>query len=160
MDQIIFSTTGYIHFITATIAMITGTYVIVAPKGTRTHVRWGYAYTASMVVMLITSFMIYRLFNGFGIFHYFSVVSTITLIGGLIPAFRRKPEKTWVIWHFAFMYWSIIGLYAAFVSEVVTRVPETPYFGMLGIAIFVVMGIANYFWFKYKKVWTQQFAGA
>lgn len=106
--------------------------------------------------MLITSFMIYRLFNGFGLFHGFSIMSTISLIGGMVPAIRRKSPN-WVVWHFAWMYWSVMGLYAAFVSEVIARVPETPFLGMLGIAIFVVMGFAAFFWRSKKKVWEEQF---
>ncbi|NER14139.1 DUF2306 domain-containing protein [Leptobacterium flavescens] len=155
--QLTFSTTGFIHLISAVIALISGTIVFVLRKGGSTHKRLGYVYVISMIVMLVTSFMIYRLFNGFGLFHFFSVVSTLTLIGGMLPALRRKPEKKWLGMHFSFMYWSVIGLYAAFVAEVLTRVPSTPFFGMLGIAIAVVMIIASIAWRRKKKEWNNLF---
>ena len=36
--------------------------------------------------------------------------------------------------HFSFMYWSVRGLYAAFAAEVLTRIPEANFFGMVGIS--------------------------
>lgn len=152
-------TTGLIHLATAMAAMVFGTLVLLWPKGTRRHKQIGYAYALSMIVMLITSFMIMRLFNGFGLFHYMAIVSSVTLAGGMIPALLRKP-KNWVVLHFAFMYWSVVGLYAAFVAEALTRIPETPFFGMLGISIFVVIGLANVFWYRKKKQWSVQFGVA
>ncbi|MEN0005117.1 MAG: DUF2306 domain-containing protein [Bacteroidota bacterium] len=158
MDQIIFSTTGYVHFITATLALVFGTWVLIAPKGKKLHIQLGYGYLVSMVVMLITSFMIYRLFDGFGMFHYFSIVSTVTLLGGMVPVYRRK-SKDWIIQHFAFMYWSIMGLYAALAAEIMTRIPETPAMGMLGASIFIVMALASVYWNWRKPKWTQEFMG-
>ncbi len=147
---------GLIHLLTAILAMIFGTIVILRRKGTRIHKQLGYAYVISMLIMLVTSLMIYRLFGGFGIFHAFSIVALITLAGGIIPAMRRKSAN-WIAFHFSFMYWSIIGLYAAFVSEALTRIPETPFFGMLGVATFMVIGLGYGFWYRYKKIWSQQF---
>lgn len=147
---------GGIHLITAVLSLIFGTLVIFKTKGTQMHRILGYGYAISMLIMLITSFMIYRLFNGFGLFHIFSVVSMLTLIGGMVPAIRRKPDH-WIAFHFSFMYWSVIGLYAAFVSEIFTRVPQSPFYGMLGVATFLVMGMGYLFWFRYKKKWSEQF---
>jgi hypothetical protein len=36
------------------------------------------------------------------------------------------------------MYWSVIGLYAALAAEVLTRIPDTPFFGIVGIATGVI----------------------
>lgn len=55
------------------------------------------------------------------------------------------------------MYWSIIGLYAAFVSETLTQTPETPFFGMLGLTTLGVMAVASWGFHKYKKRWDRQF---
>lgn len=95
-----------------------------------------------MAVVCITSFMIYRLFGGFGIFHIAALVSIITLLGVMIPAFLRKPDG-WVILHFSFIYWSVLGLYVAFLSEIVTRVPDTPFLGMLGIGTCIIMAVGG-----------------
>jgi hypothetical protein len=51
------------------------------------------------------------------------------------------------------MYWSVIGLYAAFVAEILTRVPETPFFGMVGLATFLVIGLGYVIWFRKKRIW-------
>lgn len=158
METIIHSTTGWIHFITASIAMISGTAILVLPKGTKQHKGVGYWYVVSMLIMLATSFMLYGLFGGFGVFHVASIVSTLTLIAGMIPAWRRKPGSNWVSYHFSFMYWSVLGLYAAFFSEILTRVPTTPFFGMVGIASLLTFGIGGYVFSKKKKQWFAIFA--
>lgn len=147
---------GDIHLLTAILALIFGTIVLIRRKGTRQHRILGHFYSISMLIMLITSFMIYRLFGGFGLFHFFSIISMLTITAGMIPAITRKP-KHWIILHFSFMYWSVIGLYAAFVSEIFTRIPETPFFSMLGIATFSVIGAAYLLWTKNKKKWSEQF---
>jgi Predicted membrane protein (DUF2306) len=102
---------GLIHLVAAMFALTCGTLVLVQPKGTLTHKRWGYAYVFSMTVMLATSFLIYRLFRGFGLFHGFAVIASATLTAGFVPALRRKPDY-WIDLHFGFMYWSVIGLYS------------------------------------------------
>ena len=147
---------GLIHLVAAVAALICGTIVLVQRKGTAVHKRWGYAYVFSMTVLLGTSFLIYRLFHGFGLFHGFAVLASATLIAGFVPALRRKPPH-WIDLHFGFMYWSVIGLYATFVAEVLTRVPKTPFFGMVGVATFVVIAIGLYFWREKRRVWSVQF---
>ena len=146
---------GLVHLTSAILALITGSWILAANKGTLTHRAVGYIYVVSMLIMLVTAFMIYRLFGTFGIFHFFAVVSSITLLGGIIPAIRRKPEKSWLDWHYSFMYWSVLGLYGAFVGEILVRVPATRSFRLLGIAIFAVMTLGYLFFFLYEKRWAK-----
>lgn len=113
-----FSIIGYIHFFFSIIAMITGLVVIFRTKGTQSHKRIGYIYVASMLALNITSFFIVN-FNGFSIFHFFAIVSLVTIIGGMYPAIKRV--KNWMNYHYYFMSWSVVGLYCAFWSEVGTR---------------------------------------
>lgn len=157
MENLYHDTSGLIHLITAALAVLSGTAVILMQKGSRRHKQIGYVYVISMTIMLLTSFMIYRLFDGFGIFHFFSIVSTLTLLGGMVPALLRKPSN-WLPLHFSFMYWSVFGLYAAFVAEIFTRVPGMQFYNMLGVAIFLVMGAGYFFWYKNKKKWSAQMA--
>ena len=98
-----------------------------------------------------------ELFEGSMIFHYAAILSLLTLIGGMVPAIRRT-NKNWVYQHFSLMYWSVIGLYAAFASEALTRIPETPFFGMVGIATALITLIGALFFIKCKKTWRTQFA--
>lgn len=121
MDSIVYSITGLIHLIFSIVALILGAMVIFSNKGTDRHKKIGYAYAISMVVCIATAFMIYRLFNGWGIFHYMAVISAMSLIFGLVPAILRRPVNSWMGLHFGFMYWSVVGLYAAFISETITR---------------------------------------
>lgn len=146
---------GLVHLTSAILALITGSWILAANKGTLVHRAVGYIYVVSMLIMLVTAFLIYRLFGTFGIFHFFAVVSSITLLGGIIPAIRRKPEKSWLDWHYSFMYWSVLGLYGAFVGEILVRVPATRSFRLLGIAIFAVMTLGYLFFFLYKKRWAK-----
>jgi len=100
--------TGLIHVIASLLALIVGTWVITTKKGTAIHRKMGYAYAGSMIALIITSFMMYRLFGGFGIFHWAAVVSTLTLVGGMVPAVLRKPVKSWLSLHYNFMFWSVM----------------------------------------------------
>ncbi|MEM1406119.1 MAG: DUF2306 domain-containing protein [Bacteroidota bacterium] len=150
------SLTGQIHFLASCLALITGTYILLATKGSQLHKKIGYVYVASMAVLLITAFMIYRLFGGFGIFHIAAIVSTITLAAGMIPVIRRK-NKNWILLHFAWMYWSVMGLYAAFASELITRLLPVQFFSMVGLATGVIMITGTIVWIRKKKVWENQF---
>lgn len=117
----IHSTIGLIHTIFATIALLTGTFVLLTTKGNKLHVRVGYVYVVSMLIMNLTGFGIYHLFGGFGIFHVMILVSLFALFGGMYPVLFRSRVKNWYLQHLEVMSWSIVGLYAAFVAEMGTR---------------------------------------
>lgn len=146
---------GLFHLVAALVALITGTLVLIKTKGTIFHKRIGYIYSVSMVLMNLSAFGLYNLFGTWGIFHYGAVVSLLTVVGGMAAAIRRKPK--WIYRHLAFMYWSVIGLYAAFFSEAFTRIPATPFFGMVGIATGATMFIGAYAFHKNKKKWAENF---
>lgn len=151
------SITGNIHLLASCAALITGTYILVAQKGTKQHKKVGYWYVISMAILPITAFMIYRLFNGFGIFHIAAIVSTVTLIAGMIPVIKRKGDN-WVLFHFAWMYWSVMGLYAAFASELITRLLPSQFFSLVGLATGAVMTTGAIVWSNRKKIWAAQFS--
>jgi len=144
---------GLVHLVASVLALIFGTWILITTKGTTIHRKIGYLYAFSMLVLIITAFMIYRLFGTFGIFHIAATVSTITLAGGMLPVILRKPRNSWLGFHFSFMYWSVMGLYAAFVAEVLVRIPKTPFFRMVGLGTAFVMILAYIFFFIYKKKW-------
>ncbi len=153
IDHLVYDFTGLIHLLASIAALVTGTFVLLMPKGTKIHKKIGFFYAAFMALLLITAFMIYRLFGGFGIFHIAAMISSVTLAGGMIPILLKKPKDNWLSLHFSFMYWSVMGLYMAFAAEVLTRVPETPFFGMVGWATGAIGFIGGaYFYFK-KEQW-------
>ena len=158
MLDMIQSTEGLIHSIAGVIALITGTLILILKKGTRLHIKIGYLYTACMIIMLVSSFMIYRLFEGWGIFHYASLVSSITLIVGMIPPIFMRHKSYWLRLHFTAMYWSVFGLWSAFIAEMSVRIPESSFMWMVGVAfglvIFVgviIFAINKPKWIKWSK---------
>lgn len=157
MRNFITSEIGLIHFIVSMLSVVFGTAILLMEKGTKRHKQIGYAYVFSMLGVIITSFMMYRLFGKFGIFHIAALVSAITLSLGMIPAILRKPAKTWFSLHFSFMYWSVIGLYAAFAAEMMVRIPQQPFFRMVGFASFGVALLGGIFMAIYKKRWSQMY---
>ena len=157
MDYLVGDTYGLIHLMSSICALIMGTLVLIMKKGTKRHKQFGYVYVISMAILLITAFMIYRLFKGWGIFHYATAFSLIVILLGMIPVWTKKPVNKWKYQHFNFMYWSVIGLYAAFAAEVLTRIPETPFFGMVGIATVIITIIGGLFLRVNKAKWEKIF---
>jgi len=160
------SNTGLTHFIASLFALLFGTLVLVLQKGTVKHKMIGWLYALTMLVVLITAFMTYRLFGTWGIFHWTAVISSLTLICGLIPILTRLPSKNYVSIHFSFMYWSVMGVYGAFVSETLVRmpkvvvesgIPNSVFYNMTGIGTALVMGLGVYFFLKLKPTWDSQF---
>ena len=89
-----------------------------------------------------TAMSIYRLLGGFGPFHLAALVSLVTLIGGITAALRRRPG--WAVRHYRWMTWSYVGLLAAAVSEVGTRMPGAPFWGAVLLASAVVIGAGGH----------------
>lgn len=112
---------GWVHFIAAILSLLTGTYIVLIKKGTKIHKLVGYSYVISMIVVLVTSFMIYRLFDGFGIFHVFACISTFALLGGMMPMLKKNRTIKDLRQHSEVMGWSVVGLYCAFISETCAR---------------------------------------
>ena len=140
---------GFIHLISSIAALTSGTFVLFNTKGTSLHKKLGYGYVISMVVLNVTAFVIYRLFGRFGPFH----------IAAIIPALYLRHKKSWIIFHFTFMYWSVIGLYAAFVSEVIVRLPRAHFWWSIAGATAMVIAAGAFFFIRLSKKWEAQFFG-
>lgn len=143
MNNFVHSPIGLIHIISAIIAMIAGAVVLLNPKATRFHKQIGYVYVVSMVVLNGTAFLIYHLFGKFGPFHVAAVFSTITIVGGMVPMFFRKQITSWLHWHYFFINWSVVGLYAAFWAETLVRLAPMGKFWPVVIAATVVTAITG-----------------
>lgn len=131
------------HIIAAVSSLAFGLWVILARKGTKLHKTAGYAYFFNMLGVNISALFIYRLTGNFGPFHGAALASGLTLVAGFIPAFFRYPHKGWLELHYEFMNWSYVGLVAAAVSEVLTRMPSSPFWGAVlagSLAVFVIGG--------------------
>lgn len=144
---------GFTHLIFSITSLIFGTLVIVGRKGTPAHKKFGYIYVIAMTLTNLSAFMIYRLFGSFGLFHIAAIFSLATTYSGMIPMWLKKPNVGWKYFHFTFMYWSIIGLYMALVAELMTRIPSTPFFFMVGLAMTIVMIIGLFYYRRMKRHW-------
>lgn len=138
MPKLVYSTWGLVHFMAAVAALVLGTTVLTLRKGGRRHRQLGYGYVAVMAVMLGTSFGIDRQYGGFGIFHVAALLSTATLLLGMVPVWRRRPVRQWRMLHYSFLYLSVLELYVALVAEVLVRRPGWSFWEVAGVSVAVV----------------------
>lgn len=157
MNTLIHSTIGLIHLISAIAALLFGTFVLITTKGTGLHRRMGYGYASSMLVLNGTAFGLYNLFQGFGPFHIAAIISLITLLAGMLPFYLKYAANRKMEHHIAWMYYSVIGLYAAFASEIIVRIPGAPFSLMIGIATVVVMIVGRFYFNRRHKGWKKYF---
>lgn len=138
--------------------MVVGAFVLFTTKGTRQHKRIGYIYVFSMILVCGSALAIYQLTGRFGIFHVSAVVGFLTLAGGMMPMLIKSIDRKYKAVHFWFMYYSVLGLYAAFASEISVRIPDRPFYSMVGIATGTIFLIGTLFILKKEKVWTKYFS--
>ena len=149
---------GFFHTVCALVSLVTGFIVLRNIKGTKFHKKVGYIYSIAMISLNLSAIPITNLFNGFGPFHFFIVMSLPTIIVGLyLPIFGRH-FKNWQRNHFECMCYSYIGLVSAAIAEIVMRVPlalAVKSMNQYVIAVFVLgalVGFIGYFYvLKYKK---------
>ncbi len=155
MYNFVHSDLGLVHLLAALLATVTGSFVLAVRKGTRRHKQVGYIYVFSMAILNITALFIYTLNGRFGIFHVGAILSGLTVLGGMVPVIKK--QKGALYRHLAFMYWSVIGLYAAFASETLTRIPDTPFYGMVALATAIIMLFGALAYARLRKNWVKRF---
>lgn len=123
--QIIHDIWGATHTAAALVALITGAFVLIRPKGDGQHRLTGYTYFVAFWVLILAGLPMAE--NGITAFHWLSLISAATLIAGLWMILAAKRARTakgraqLVFGHYKFMAWSYIGLVAAGVSQLATR---------------------------------------
>jgi len=135
------STLGWVHTAAAIASLAVGAAILLRGKGTRSHRQLGWAYFAAMVLLNVTALAIYRLTGTFGPFHIAAILSLASVTAGVIPAVRRRPATTWVERHYWWMTYSYLGLIAAAVAEVTTRVPGINFWWTVALASLAVFAI-------------------
>lgn len=148
---------GWFHFIIALISMLSGTYILFQPKGTQLHKRFGYLYVLSMVLVCGSSLGVYNITGGVGVFHILAIAGLLTLVLGILPLFLKSIKNKYKFFHLWFMYYSVLGLYAAFVSELSLRIPENPSYTTVGITSAAVFILGSIFIFWKEKKWKNYF---
>lgn len=149
---------GLTHLISGIIAIILGGLVLILKKGTKIHRQIGYGYVFSMIILLASSFGIYRLFGKFGIFHVLSIVSTFSLVAGMLPMLKQNRTPSDLETHFKRMYWSVAGLYAAFAAESFVRIPKFGGFWSAVAWSFILAFVVCFVMFiKKRPEWSKKF---
>lgn len=146
-----------LHISASVLALVLGTCVLLVRKGDLPHRRIGRAYAISMLVVNATALCIYRAFGGFGPFHVAAVISLLTLLAGMRPVLTRPRPASWFTVHMIFMNWSVVGLYAAFVSEVLVRTPVRTFTGfgaLVGLSTGAIMFVAGLLQPRMVRNWT------
>ncbi len=108
----------FTHIFLGFTSLITGIVIVFSKKGSAKHQRIGRVYVASMFGLNMTSFGIYKLYDGWGFFHWMAIASLIPLIAGMIAIYMKN-----IVGHYYFMCWSYIGLWCATISEIFVHVP-------------------------------------
>lgn len=146
---------GLIHVGFGMLALVLGLVIFRITKGTQLHRRLGYLYVASMLGLNVTALLIYRVFGTFGPFHVLAVISLVTVVGGLIPAYFKQPKEKWLRRHYEGICWSYVGLLAATSAEIAVRLPFVQGFGLaFGLATFaasfIVIFIGAFVLYRYR----------
>jgi uncharacterized membrane protein len=143
---------GWTHTVAAVAALVAGAAVLLTRKGTRRHRQLGWAYVVSMLLLNGTALLIYRLFGRFGPFHAGAVFSFVTVVAGTAAAVgaRRARARRDAVGraralerHYQWMTWSYVGLAAAAVSEIATRMPALRPRPGQGLAFGVTVALAT-----------------
>lgn len=149
---------SWTHVGSALLAMVLGLWVLLRRKGDRLHIRLGQAYAACMLLVNATAFGLYKLFGTFGPFHVAAIISLLTLAAGMRAVLPRLRRKGWLVRHLTYMYWSVIGLYAAFFSELMVRLPLGATFAWsVGLATGAVIFLGFFLQGRLTRRWTQAF---
>ncbi|HQQ96293.1 MAG TPA: hypothetical protein PLX35_03475 [Cyclobacteriaceae bacterium] len=148
---------GAIHLVFSLLSLTGGSFVLLLPKGNRRHKKMGYLYLSSMAIVNASSLGIYRLTGTFGVFHVAAIVDFLTLIGGMIPLFWSGLDRRTRGMHLWFMYYSVLGLYAAFVAEISVRIPGAPFYPTVGLATLVIFGVGTLFIIRKEMEWQKYF---
>ena len=125
MDMI-HSVWGGLHTIAAILGLITGFMVLRRPKGDRRHKSVGYVYVVLMSVLVLAGIPMAE--NGLSAFHYLSMITGGSIVGAMVMIWLARiqtdPRKraNFVFGHYKFMVWSYIGLVAAGVAQIASRI--------------------------------------
>lgn len=116
------SFTGALHFTSSVVGLMTGAFVLLTKKGTKTHKVIGYIFAIALVIVNVSALFIYDFNDGkASVFHYLIPVSLFCLIYGMIPALKSNRQPNWKSQHIKGMNGAALGLWAAGATEYFVR---------------------------------------
>jgi len=125
---------GSAHFICALGALLLAPIMMVRRKGDRSHKWLGRIWAAMMAVIIISAFSMYELKGRPNLFHFFALVSLVTLSSAIwaIRKYKKTRERKYLVTHQHCMVWAYFGLTAAGVWQIVFTLVRT---GQLNLSI-------------------------
>lgn len=154
MTSIVHSPVSVLHLCFALLALSSGTYILLNPKGTAQHRSVGYVYVVSMLVVLTTAFGIYHLFGRFGIVHWGAVACLVALLAGMGAVWLRASLRWWLLWHYLGLNLSVAGLYATFLVEATYRLFPMRYFWWTTVGTsMVVFAAAGWLMYRHRDTY-------
>ncbi len=150
---------GWFHSAACIVALVTGAWNLVMPKGTAAHRLMGRWYVYTMVAVNLSVFAVYHFdiahfkpfaggANTFGIFHW-EAVGTLLLLALGVTAAPRQAKAGWAYAHPLAMVLTYYMLVGGLINEVFVRVIFLRNFAMAhapraaGIAAAPVVGMAQ-----------------
>ncbi|MGE0772896.1 MAG: DUF2306 domain-containing protein [Cyclobacteriaceae bacterium] len=144
---------GQIHLLSAMGAMVAGTIVLTLTKGNRVHKTWGYVYVLMMTVLNGSAFFLYKLTGTWGPFHLAAIISLATISAAMVPVLSHRHSPQRIYRHMAFMYYSVVGLYAAFFAELFSRLWPAHFVIMVMAATAATLAIGFGMFNTFRKRW-------
>jgi uncharacterized membrane protein len=114
---------GFIHVVCSILALPLGAVVLLRPKGTRSHIRFGWAYLTTMICVNVSALAVYHLTGRFNVFHLLAILNLAIIGVALLHILYRRRMRKWLWRHYQYMSWSYVGLLAAAVNEALVRIP-------------------------------------
>jgi uncharacterized membrane protein len=111
------------HVVAALSALGAGAAVLLLPKGTPTHRRFGALYVLALLLVDVAALALHRE-STFGVFHWLAVASLITIGVGLSPLLLGKRSPVVLTTHAYCMTWSYAGLLAAGCGQLTVAVGQ------------------------------------
>lgn len=142
---------SYTHITASIVGLITSTIVLLAAKGTDFHRKTGYVFAIAMLIINISALMMYKLTGKFNFLHIFAIISLASLVRGMIPAIRRS-SKNWLRTHITGMVGAALGVWAAGIAELITRVLRHHLTPTLTITLAVAVGVVFFFLILYLNI--------
>jgi len=124
---------GWLHSIACVIALAIGAYVLGAPKGTRSHLFWGWFYSMAILVQSLLVMAVYNFDfipgqktapgpRTFGFFHVGALLTMAAIVLALFAASRQRKSLAWCLIHIQAMLFTYYLLINALINELFGRV--------------------------------------
>ncbi len=130
------------HTVAAVSALLVGAAVLLSPKGTRTHRRFGTVYVLALVLVNVAALSLHREAT-FGVFHGLAVASLVTIAIGLVPLLLGKWSPPVIATHAYCMTWSYAGLVAAGCGQLAVAVGLDSPAWVVPVVIATVLSISG-----------------